>query len=200
MARKREEMSAKLLFTTGEAAQACNLSQQTIIRCFDSGRLGGFRVPGSRSRRIPRDSLIQFMQSHGMSLGELGAKDGASGPLRAVILITDDSALARAMERAAGGAGFALRVARHAFEAGLLAAEHKPEIVMVDGAMAGAGGICSQIDVETGERKPLVVGVVTSGGEGESGLREAGVGEIIRVRLAHEAMVEVLRGVGAARG
>jgi hypothetical protein len=27
----------KKIFTTGEAAQVCKVSQQTIIRCFDSG-------------------------------------------------------------------------------------------------------------------------------------------------------------------
>jgi len=49
-------------FTTGEAAKICNVSQQTIIRCFDSGALKGFRVPGSRFRRIPRDILYRFMK------------------------------------------------------------------------------------------------------------------------------------------
>jgi excisionase family DNA binding protein len=56
----------KTVFTTGEAAEICKVSQQTIIRCFDSGRLRGFRVPGSRFRRIPRDALIQFMKDNGI--------------------------------------------------------------------------------------------------------------------------------------
>ena len=56
----------KTVFTTGEAAEICKVSQQTIIRCFDSGRLRGFRVPGSRFRRIPRDALIQFMKENGI--------------------------------------------------------------------------------------------------------------------------------------
>ena len=51
--------------TTGEAADVCKVSQQTIIRCFDSGRLGGFRVPGSKFRRIPRADLIKFMRATG---------------------------------------------------------------------------------------------------------------------------------------
>ena len=55
----------KNLFTTGEAAEICNISQQTIIRCFDSGKLDGFRIPGSRFRRIPRDNLIKFMKENG---------------------------------------------------------------------------------------------------------------------------------------
>ncbi|RKY07254.1 MAG: regulator, partial [Planctomycetota bacterium] len=61
----------KNLFTTGEAAQICNISQQTIIRCFDSGRLDGFRIPGSRFRRIPRENLIKFMKDNGIPLDNL---------------------------------------------------------------------------------------------------------------------------------
>ena len=48
----------KSVFTTGDVADICKLSQQTVIRCFDSGRLRGYRVPGSKFRRIPRDALI----------------------------------------------------------------------------------------------------------------------------------------------
>ena len=60
------EQVMKTVFTTGEAAEICKVSQQTIIRCFDSGRLKGFRVPGSRFRRIPRDALIAFMKDNGI--------------------------------------------------------------------------------------------------------------------------------------
>ena len=60
------DATTKQVFTTGEAAELCNVSQQTIIRCFDQGRLDGFRVPGSRFRRIPRASLLKFMQDNGI--------------------------------------------------------------------------------------------------------------------------------------
>lgn len=56
----------KTVYTTGEAAKICKVSQQTIIRCFDSGQLKGFRVPGSRFRRIPRDQLFLFMRDNGI--------------------------------------------------------------------------------------------------------------------------------------
>lgn len=52
------------IFTTGEVAKICKVSQQTIIRCFDNGRIGGFRVPGSKFRRIPRAELLKFMQDN----------------------------------------------------------------------------------------------------------------------------------------
>ena len=49
-------------FTTGEAAKICKLSQQTIIRCFDRGLIEGFRVPGSKFRRITRSGLDRFIK------------------------------------------------------------------------------------------------------------------------------------------
>jgi len=56
----------EVYYTTGKAAKICKLSQQTIIRNFDDGSIKGFRIPGSRFRRIPRRSLIEFTKEHGM--------------------------------------------------------------------------------------------------------------------------------------
>ena len=70
----------KNLFTTGEAAEICNISQQTIIRCFDSGRLDGFRIPGSRFRRIPRENLIKFMKDNGIPLDNLNTDGRCAKP------------------------------------------------------------------------------------------------------------------------
>ena len=65
------DTATKSVFTTGEAAAVCKVSQQTIIRCFDSGRLIGFRVPGSKFRRIPREELIRFMRENNIPLDTL---------------------------------------------------------------------------------------------------------------------------------
>jgi excisionase family DNA binding protein len=55
---------SKDVFSTGEAAWVARLSQQTISHCFDTGRLEGYLVPGSRHRRIPRESLERFLREH----------------------------------------------------------------------------------------------------------------------------------------
>jgi len=59
-------MRIKSAYTTGEAAHICNLSQTTIIRLFDSGVLKGYRVPGSRFRRIPHEDLERFLTEHAL--------------------------------------------------------------------------------------------------------------------------------------
>ena len=71
-------LAGKQVFTTGEAAQVCGVSQQTIIRCFDSGKLHGFRVPGSRFRRIPRGDLLRFMKSNGIPVTPWGVRSRGS--------------------------------------------------------------------------------------------------------------------------
>ncbi len=77
-------MNHKAVFTTGQAAVICKLSQQTIIRCFDNGQLEGFRVPGSKFRRIPRDALLEFMKEHNIPL------DGLEGDKIRVLVVDDD--------------------------------------------------------------------------------------------------------------
>ena len=55
------------VYTTGQVAKICKVSPATVSKWFDSGCLKGFRVPGSRDRRIPREHLIAFMKEYGMS-------------------------------------------------------------------------------------------------------------------------------------
>jgi two-component system, OmpR family, response regulator RpaA len=61
----------KQVFTTGDVARICHVSPRTVSKWFDSGRLRGYRIPGSEDRRIPRADLITFMKTYGMPLGEL---------------------------------------------------------------------------------------------------------------------------------
>jgi excisionase family DNA binding protein len=56
------------ILTTAEAAELAQVSQQTITRCFDAGKLKGYRVPGSRFRRIPRKNLLAFLRENNMPL------------------------------------------------------------------------------------------------------------------------------------
>jgi len=58
------------LYTTGEAAALAKLSQRTIIRNFDTGRLQGHRIPLSRDRRITADSLARLLEERVFKIPE----------------------------------------------------------------------------------------------------------------------------------
>ena len=66
------------VFTTGQVAKICKVAPRTVSKWFDSGRLKGYRIPGSQDRRIPREYLIKFLKEHGMPLGDL--EDEAMAP------------------------------------------------------------------------------------------------------------------------
>ena len=47
--------------TTTEAAKAIGFSRKPLLKAFDEGRLKGFRVPGSRFRRILSEGLVEYI-------------------------------------------------------------------------------------------------------------------------------------------
>jgi excisionase family DNA binding protein len=63
-----QETEMKDVYTTGEAARLLCVAPRTVCKWFDSGRLKGFRVPGSQDRCIPREQLVRFITDHGLAL------------------------------------------------------------------------------------------------------------------------------------
>ena len=60
----------KKVLTTGEVAEVCNVASRTVGKWFDGGLLKGYRIPGSRDRRIPIAELVRFMKEYGIPGGE----------------------------------------------------------------------------------------------------------------------------------
>jgi hypothetical protein len=56
------------VFTTGQVARRCRVAPRTVSKWFDSGRLVGYKIPGSNARRIPKRNLIKFLRENGMPL------------------------------------------------------------------------------------------------------------------------------------
>lgn len=117
----------KTVFTTGEAAKICKVSQQTIIRCFDNGQLKGFRVPGSRFRRIPRDALHRFMKENGIPTDAL-----ETGKRRLLIVDDDEAVVELLTDFLKADKRFELKSVDNGFAAGLQAKEYHPDLIILD--------------------------------------------------------------------
>jgi excisionase family DNA binding protein len=63
---ENQDPKTRSLFTMGEVAKICKVAPRTVSKWFDSGRLRGYRIPGSQDRRIPREHLFKFLKEHGM--------------------------------------------------------------------------------------------------------------------------------------
>jgi excisionase family DNA binding protein len=135
-------MTTKTVFTTGEAAKICKVSQQTIIRCFDNGSLKGFRVPGSRFRRIPRDQLFAFMRDNGIPT------DALESSKRKLLIVDDDQELVELLVDTFERDGrFELKTANNGFDAGMLVKEFRPDLVVLDVMLPDINGkeVCQRV-------------------------------------------------------
>ncbi len=185
----------KTIFTTGEVAEVCKISQQTVIRCFDSGQLKGFRVPASKFRRIPRDALIEFMKANGIPLENLG-----SGKTR-VVIVDDDPAIVEMLEDLLTRDGrFEVKSAANGFDAGAIVQEFKPDILLLDYMLPDINGnvVCRRIrkDPKLNHIKIIIVSGAVS--EAEIGdLRKAGADDFIKkpfdIDKLVSRMVELLK-------
>ena len=146
----------KDVLTTGEVARICNVAPRTVTKWFDSGQLVGYRIPGSRDRRIPVNELIRFMKAHNMPTESLD-----KGHMRVLVINSDIQA-----GREFGGqlevkGAFEVRLADNSFEAGLMAEKFRPQVVFID-LMAGqidAQQLCRQVreDEELREIKLVAI-------------------------------------------
>ncbi len=176
----RETTLDKQIFTTGEAARICNVSQQTIIRCFDRGRLSGFKVPGSKFRRIPRAELVRFMQDNDIPLDRLG-----TGRTRALAIGRETGAVAAIVAALRADDRFDVRIAETALDAGLELGAFRPDVALVGPGVPGADApsVAMRLRERNGE---IATRVVALDAEPGAALRpdSNGVGDRIRALLA----------------
>src|SRR6266850_758267 len=98
----------KKVFTTGQVAKICKVAPRTVSKWFDSGRLRGYRIPGSQDRRIPREILI------------IGAEKLFIDRVKELLPEADD---------------FKYELAHSGFEAGIQAESFHPDTIVIDLAM-----------------------------------------------------------------
>ena len=178
----------KSVFTTGEAAEICKVSQQTIIRCFDSGRLRGFRVPGSRFRRIPREALIQFMKDNSIP------PDALDGGKQKILVVDDDPEIVELFVDVLERDGrFQVKTAATGYDAGVLTQEFQPDMLILDYMLPDVNGnvVCQTIrkNPAFGHMKIVIVsGVVNQ--EEINELLKAGADEFVKKPFNIEKLIE----------
>ncbi|NLG43425.1 MAG: response regulator [Phycisphaerae bacterium] len=177
----------KTVFTTGEVAEICSLSQQTVIRCFDSGRLKGFRVPGSRFRRIPRDAMIQFMKENNIPLDRL-----EMGRTRVLVVDDDPAIVEMLVELLERDGRFIVQTAATGFDAGLRTREFQPDVIVLDYLLPDIKGnaVCRSIrsDKSLKDVKIIFVSGAIDPGDVDK-LFEAGADDFLQKPFSIEQLV-----------
>jgi excisionase family DNA binding protein len=183
-------MSLKTVFTTGEAARICKVSQQTIIRCFDSGQLRGFRVPGSRFRRIPREQLFSFMRDNGIPT------DALESGKRKVLVVDDDIELVELICTVLEGDGrFEARSVNNGFDAGMMVREYRPDLIVLDVMLPDINGkeVCMRVRNDNSLEDVKIVcisGMVEA--DKIADLKAAGADDFLQKPFETEKLIEKL--------
>ncbi len=122
------QLKRRDILTTGQVARYCRVAPRTVSKWFDSGKLKGYRIPGSHDRRIPTNALLKFMRDHNMPTADL------VGDLVArVLLVTQDDVFASELRATLKDRQtYEVVVAGDAFAAGLAVGERAPQAVVID--------------------------------------------------------------------
>lgn len=137
-----------MVLTTGQVAKICRTTPRTVSKWFDTGRIRGYRIPGSQDRRIPRAYLIRFLKEHDPKrISRLLDEHGLARAIERleddtkarVLILTQDQALQTALKAQV----MPLRPLKFAFatgsfEAGMLIDEFRPDCLIVDLAIGSA--------------------------------------------------------------
>jgi len=119
---------SKDVLTTGEVAKICKVAPRTVTKWFDSGQLHGYRIPGSKDRRIPVSQLARFMKLNHMPL------DGMVSFTKTRVLVVDDEAeiVDMLQQILSKETNYDVQTSRNGFEAGILAERLKPHVILLD--------------------------------------------------------------------
>jgi excisionase family DNA binding protein len=117
----------KQVLTTGEVAKICNVAPRTVSKWFDSGALKGFRIPGSRDRRIPVSELLRFMKAHQIPF------EGVSSGRTRVLIVDDERDIVEVLEKIlTEQTNYEVHTATNGFSAGMEAERFKPHVILLD--------------------------------------------------------------------
>jgi len=132
----------KNVLTTGDVARICHVAPRTVSKWFDNGQLKGYRIPGSKDRRIPVSELVRFMKVHNMPTGAL-----AVGNIRVIVVDSDKARASVLAESLHAGAEYEVEVVASNFQTGAVVQKFSPHVLLIN-LMADdidAAGICKSI-------------------------------------------------------
>ncbi len=154
----------KDVLTTGQVAKICNVAPRTVSKWFDSGQLRGYRIPGSKDRRIPLSQLVRFMRAHGMPL------NGLDGGTTRVLLVDENQEVRETVaEELEKDGRYEVHTAECGFDAGLIAEQLRPHIIFIDLMIEDINvkRICSIVRENLELQGTRIVAITSSLTEGE---------------------------------
>jgi len=187
----------KKVFTTGQVAKICKVAPRTVSKWFDSGRLKGYRIPGSQDRRIPREQLIRFLKEHGMPLGELEEEEWH----KVLLIGTEKLFNDRIKEILPENEDYKFQYANSGFEAGMLAGNFQPDTIIIDLGLGRAESIqiVARLRADETHTGTLIVGLASEDEAAPEQLSQHGFNDIFKKPFDVALLGEKIKGIAEAK-
>jgi len=117
---------SKNVLTTGDVARICSVASRTVSKWFDSGELKGYRIPGSKDRRIPVSELVRFMKLNNMPVTMFPADK-----VRVLIADSDSQLCETLAKNLMEKADYDVQTVSGNFETGIAAHKFSPHVLLV---------------------------------------------------------------------
>ena len=185
----------KDVLTTGEVAKICNVASRTVSKWFDSGQLRGYRIPGSKDRRIPLSNLRKFMKNHGIPMDGL-----MSGNTRVLIVDNDEEVLSTLRTILSEQTSYEVRTATTAFAAGLECERFRPHVLLLDLHLSDGDGkhIINMIQTSDDVQATKVIGMSGKLTDGQAAqLKHQGFDSALRKPFSVRQVIDAIEAAHA---
>lgn len=183
----------KDVLTTGEVAKICNVAPRTVSKWFDSGQLKGYRIPGSKDRRIPLAELYRFMKEHQIPM------DGITSGQTRVLIVDSDQEIVDALERVLNEqTNYEVQTATTGFQAGLECERFRPHVVLMDVHLTDtdASNITNMIRSSSTMQMTRIIAMSGKLTDGQAqGLRQSGYDSFLKKPFQVRQVVDSIENV-----
>ncbi len=155
----------KDVLTTGDVAKICHVAPRTVSKWFDNGQLKGYRIPGSKDRRIPVSELIRFMKMHNMPTSALPV-----GKIRVLVADSNDKTASALADVLRSEADYEVKTVRSNFGTGAIVHKFAPHVLLVSllSEDIDAMSICECIHTHEDLRTIKIIALVNNLSDSES--------------------------------
>lgn len=185
----------KDVLTTGEVAKICNVASRTVSKWFDSGQLRGYRIPGSKDRRIPVSNLVKFMKGHGIPMDGL-----MSGSTRVLIVDSDEDVINTLTKVLSEQTNYEVHSATSAFEAGVECERFRPHVMLLDIHISDTEGrdVCKVLRASDDLQVTKIIGMSSKLTDGQvAQLRHQGFDSALRKPFSVRQVIDAIEGAHA---
>ena len=155
----------KNVLTTGDVAKICHVAPRTVSKWFDNGQLRGYRIPGSKDRRIPVTELVRFMKIHNMPTSEL-----AVGKIRVLLADSNVKTASTLADILRSRADYDVQIVQSNFETGSAIQKFTPHVLLISLLAEGidASAVCKGIRENEDLRTIKIIALVNDLSDSES--------------------------------